>query len=105
MATMTEARFWEIVDSSRLAAIQRQRLPAQDFLDLHEQTLAELLRQISPDEIVAFENRFADYHRLAYRWDLWGAAYWLHGGCGDDGFIDFRSCLISLGRELFFQVL
>ncbi len=39
------------------------------------------------------------------RWDLWGAAYWLHGGCSDDGFIDFRSALIGLGKKLFFQVL
>ena len=27
------------------------------------------------------------------------------GGCGDDGFWDFRSCLISLGKEQFFHVL
>ena len=32
-------------------------------------------------------------------------AYWLHGGCGDDGFLDFRSTLVTLGKEFFFQVL
>lgn len=102
---MEEARFWEIVDSSRQRAREMKRRPGQDFVDLHEQTLADALRHLPPAEIVAFRERFWCYHGLAYRWDLWAAAYWLHGGCSDDGFIDFRSCLISLGKKLFFQVL
>jgi hypothetical protein len=102
---MEEATFWKIIDSSRQRAQQRQRRPGEDFLDLHEQALADALRQLPPTEIYAFRERFRYYHGLAYRWDLWAAAYWLHGGCSDDGFIDFRSCLISLGQKLFFQVL
>src|SRR5262249_54204564 len=35
------------------------------------------------------------------RWDLWAAAYILQGGCSDDGFIDFRCWLISMGREVY----
>ncbi len=35
------------------------------------------------------------------RWDLWGAAYLIAGGCSDDGFADFRSWLISMGRRVF----
>lgn len=38
---------------------------------------------------------------IAYRWDLWGAAYIIAGGCSDDGFVDFRSWLISMGRHVF----
>jgi hypothetical protein len=102
---MDETRFWEVVDSSRRRAGQKKRRPQEDFLSVHEHTLAEALRRLSPEEIVAFDERFWDYHRLAYRWDLWAAAYWLCGGCGDDGFIDFRSCLISLGKDRFFRVL
>jgi hypothetical protein len=102
---MEEARFWGIIDSSRQRARATQRRPGQDFIDLHEQTLADELRRLPPAEIFAFRERFWYYHGLAYRWDLWAVAYWLHGGCSDDGFIDFRSCLISLGKELFFQVL
>jgi hypothetical protein len=37
----------------------------------------------------------------AYRWDLWGAAYIIEGGCSDDGFTDFRSWLISMGRDIY----
>jgi hypothetical protein len=102
---MEEARFWNIIDSSRQRAREMKRLPRQDFLELHEQTLADALRPLPPVEIAAFHERFSYYRGLAYRWDLWAAAYWLHGGCSNDGFLDFRSCLISLGKTLFFQVL
>lgn len=102
---MEEADFWNIIDSSRQRAGELDRNPGEDFIDLHERTLAEALRHLPPAEIFAFSERFWYYHGMAYRWDLWAAAYWLHGGCGDDGFIDFRSNLLSLGRKLFFQVL
>src|SRR5207247_1890272 len=48
---------------------------------------------------------FWERHAHAYRWDLWAAAYWLGGGCSDDGFIDFRSCLISLGKTDYERIL
>jgi len=34
-----------------------------------------------------------------YSWELWGAAYVIGGGCSDDSFSDFRSWIISLGKE------
>jgi hypothetical protein len=105
MPLMDETQFWKIVDSTRDKARKMKRKPGQDFMDLHEQTLAEALRRLSPDDIAAFRERFWYFHGMAYRWDLWAAAYWLHGGCSDDGFIDFRTCVISLGKKLFFQVL
>jgi hypothetical protein len=102
---MDEDRFWDIIDTSRYRAREMPRGPTQDFIDLHEQTLVEALRGITPSEVFAFRERFEYFHGMAYRWDLWAAAYWLHGGCSDDGFTDFRSCLISLGKERYFQVL
>jgi hypothetical protein len=102
---MTEDDFWTIIDASRERAKAVKLRPQEDFIDVHEKTLAEALRALAPERVVAFNDRFWFYHHLAYRWDLWAAAYWLHGGCSDDGFIDFRACLISLGRTLFFKVL
>lgn len=32
---------------------------------------------------------------------MWGAAYIIEGGCSDDGFTDFRSWLISRGRDVY----
>jgi Protein of unknown function (DUF4240) len=34
----------------------------------------------------------------ACRWDLWGAAYQLKGGCSDDGFEYFLGWLLMQGR-------
>jgi len=102
---MNEDQFWDIIDTSRRQACKVKRQPTDDFIDAHEKTLADELRKLPPEQIAAFDYRFGDYERLAYRWDLWAAAYWLHGGCSDDGFMDFRACLISLGKEWFFRVL
>lgn len=41
----------------------------------------------------------------AYSSELWGAAYIINGGCGDDTFNDFRSSLISRGRAGFERAL
>lgn len=57
------------------------------------------LAALSSEELLSFLNHFEERMDQAYSWDLWGAAYIIGGGCGDDQFMDFRSNLISLGRE------
>jgi hypothetical protein len=37
----------------------------------------------------------------AYRWDLWGAAFVINGGCSDDGFEYFLGWLIAQGRDYY----
>lgn len=102
---MDEARFWSIVEESRTRAAQSPRAEAQEFLDLQIEQLRALLRQLPPTEVAAYQHAFSHHFEMAYHWELWGAAYWLGGGCSDDCFMDFRATLISLGRERFFQVL
>jgi hypothetical protein len=38
--------------------------------------------------------------RTSYRWDLWGAAFVINGGCSDDGFDYFRGWLMFQGRDV-----
>ena len=102
---MTEARFWSLIDTSRKRAMKKKLRRGQDFIDVHIAELRTLLGELAPEELIAYSNRFQYYRDLAYRWDLWAVAYWLHGGCSDDGFADFRACLISLGKKWFFEVL
>src|SRR5262245_7521871 len=102
---MDEDRFWAIVAESRQQAAKRKARRKGDFLDRQIKELTKLLRGLSPEEVVAYQERFYHVRERAYRWDVWGAAYWLDGGCSDDGFLDFRSCLVSLGREMFEQIL
>jgi hypothetical protein len=67
--------------------------------------LHAILTRLTPEELVGYQQRFGYFMDKSYRWDIWGAAYWLGGGCSDDGFLDFRSCLISLGEAMFAAIL
>ncbi|UJR85016.1 DUF4240 domain-containing protein [Sandaracinus amylolyticus] len=94
---MDDARFWAIIDASRRGCDHR----SADEARWQPAVLERLLRALTPDDIEAFALIFEALHARAYRWDLWHAAYVIAGGCSDDGFADFRSGLIGLGREVF----
>jgi hypothetical protein len=94
---VNEVEFWTLIESSKAAA--------KGSFDLHCEELAKRLVELPPDEIVAFDKLFRGKSIQAYTWDLWGAAYVINGGCSDDGFNDFRSWLISLGRDRFERAL
>jgi hypothetical protein len=85
-------RVWEIVDRASASGD-----PAE--------SLRELLEGLSAREVAAFHRHFFAMLRKAYRYDLWGAAYVLLGGCSDDAFRDFRAALIGKGRVVFESVL
>jgi hypothetical protein len=103
---MEEKQFWQLIDASRAAAIQAQEQGAEeDIFNLHLESLREGLQPLTPVDLVAFALRFYELRSRAYRWDLWAAAYWSEGGCSDDGFMDFRSTLISLGKDWYYRIL
>jgi uncharacterized protein DUF4240 len=89
---MTQGRFWELIGrSTGYEADPERQLDA----------LRQVLRELTPSEIEAFERAFQREQKRAYTWDLWGAAYVLHGGASDDGFEYFQRWLISKGRKVF----
>ena len=90
---MDHRQFWKIIDASR-----RQ---ANGDLDAQVEALREQLQALPPEEVVRFQELFDEYWARAYRWDLWGAAYIIGGGCSDDGFMDFRAWLISKGERAY----
>jgi hypothetical protein len=69
--------------------------------DAHVEALRAELRELPLQEIISFEVAFRRYLNKAYIWDLWGAAYVIHGGCSDDGFEYFRRWLVSKGRDVY----
>jgi hypothetical protein len=85
----------------KVLAHYRQSAEADHDLDAHVQALHTLLSALSLQDIVAFEVAFRRYLNDAYTWDLWGAAYVIHGGCSDDGFEYFRRWLVSGGRKVY----
>jgi len=99
---MDEKKFWAMIEESRKLAAKKG-LKRDAVLDDQIESLGAALVALSPEEIVDFNERFYELHASAYVWKLWGAAYWLGGGCGNDGFTDFRATLISLGEKRFKQ--
>jgi hypothetical protein len=93
---MPPDQFWQIIARAAEAA---------DDMDAHVEALRAALRELSLNEIVSFEAAFRRYLNEAYTWDLWGAAYVVHGGCSDDGFEYFRRWLVTRGREVYEQAL
>jgi hypothetical protein len=95
---METAAFWAIVDESRNTFDPRR---TDGNMEAQVDRFQELLAELTPAELMEFQREFETHMHRAYRWDLWGAAYVIEGGCSDDGFTDFRSWLISLGREAY----
>ncbi|HEX5569387.1 MAG TPA: DUF4240 domain-containing protein [Streptomyces sp.] len=90
---MHETEFWELVDSTREAA-------GDDPVD-HAELLVERLTQLDPESVVDFARHFEARLNRAWRWDVWGAAWVLLNGVGDDSFYAFRCWLIGRGRKVF----
>ena len=93
---MTEGRFWALVG----AATALERDPERQLSALRAN-----LEKLSIDDIEAYEAAFDEQMKRSYSWELWGAAYVVHGGASDDGFEYFRWWLIAKGRGVFEKVM
>lgn len=90
---MDESRFWMLVDAAKSQA--------GDNEGARPSRLRTALAALPATEIQAFQRLYDGVIARAHRWDLWGAAYLMNGGCGDDGFRYFRDWLISEGRDVY----
>jgi hypothetical protein len=86
-----EALFWDIVEDGRAYADLDQRLAL----------IRSRLEKLLPKGVINFERMFNQKLADAYTWDLWGAAYFINGGCSDDGFYYFRAWLVSQGKATY----
>jgi hypothetical protein len=86
-----EDRFWDLIDQARAGGKSCSDSSSE---------LERVLSKLSPAEIETFARDQDDLLRTSYRWDLWGAAFVINGGCSDDGFDYFRGWLFLQGREV-----
>jgi len=89
---MDDDRFWSLIAES---------IDLETELGDQAVALAEVLRELSVAEVEAFERAFQAQMLRSYTWDLWGAAYVIHGECSDDCFEYFRRWLIAQGLDVF----
>lgn len=94
---MTLDQFWSLVEKVHNAS--------RGDMDKKCELLDAELRRLPLDEVRSFHAHFYECQDRAYSWELWAAAYIIGGGCSDDKFSDFRSTLISMGREIFERAL
>ncbi|WP_203972267.1 DUF4240 domain-containing protein [Planotetraspora silvatica] len=92
--------WWTVIDQARTAVGDRaddRNLPDDPL----PPELTNLLVTLDAAEIIDFALLLIQVTDSAYRRPLWNAAYLIEGGCGDDGFMDFRHGLVLQGRETF----
>ncbi|MET7421529.1 DUF4240 domain-containing protein [Dactylosporangium sp. NPDC005555] len=93
-------QWWELIESARTACGP----PAGDRDQAGDPLPGAVLDRVAalpPQDIIAFGRRFSAVFDSAYLAPLWAAAYLIEGGCGDDGFMDFRAGLMLQGRAVF----
>lgn len=90
---MNENQFWKI--------IQAAKDNADGDYEQQQEELANALRKLTPDDLILFGNTFLYFRGQANTWELWGAIYIIHGGCGDDSFNDFREWVIGQGKDFY----
>ena len=89
---MTETFFWKLIEQSKQGS-----LGCED----QAERLVRILGEQAPEEILGFDRLMVQFRHQAYRWDLWGVAYIVCGGCSDDGFEYFRGWLIAQGKDIY----
>ncbi|MCE2030022.1 DUF4240 domain-containing protein [Sessilibacter corallicola] len=90
-------QFWEIISKAKSLS--------NNDIYLRPESLKQVLNKLSPVDIESFNVEYRQKLVETYRWDLWGAAYLINGGCSDDGFDYFRDFLISEGEQVYKQAL
>jgi hypothetical protein len=94
---MDEDGFWKIIETTKSNS--------RGNYENQQEELKNELNKIDPIDILKFDNRFRTYRGNAYKWELWGAAYIMNGGCSDDCFSDFRGWLIGQGKDAYFNAM
>jgi hypothetical protein len=94
---MTLDQFWNLIETVHRAS--------DGDMDRKCELLDAELRRLPLDEVRSFHAHFYECLDRAYAEELWAAAYIIGSGCSDDSFSDFRSTLISMGRETYERAL
>jgi hypothetical protein len=93
MGAMDRQGFWDTIARAR-ASVEDTYGDTEEFAEV----LTDVLAELEPAEIAAFDREFQQLQAESYRIDLWAAAYLICGGASDDAFDYFRAWLVAQGR-------
>ncbi|MFK4085895.1 DUF4240 domain-containing protein [Kribbella sp. NPDC020789] len=91
---MDRQGLWDTVARAR-ASVEDTYGDTEEFAA----ALTDVLAELEPAEIAAFDHEFQRLYADSYRVDLWAAAYLICGGASDDAFDYFRGWLIAQGQS------
>lgn len=91
---MDKEIFWKLIHEVNLETDRNDKTAVLKAME-------EKLMCLPVSDIVDWYSIMQVYHDLAYRYDLWAACAATYSHSTDDGFIDFRSWLISQGKEIY----
>jgi hypothetical protein len=105
---MTDPTFWRVIEESlsrapcgrHSAADPESALEGRLWLAQSHELLV-LLNDLDLDEVIQFDHTFDRLWAEANSHEIWGAGFIICGGCSDDGFMDFRTWLISKGEKVY----
>lgn len=92
---MDDDEFWQIID--------RTKESSDGSVEEQSDLLRDVLGELPVEEVVAFNRRMVAANRRLDGWAYRGAATVMLGACGDDSFTDFRSWVISQGRQTYLR--
>ena len=91
---MTETEFWGLVTRTEPTQPQEALTSA----------LKIKLETLDDESVKAFDKMFGQQMRRSYQWSVWGAAYIITGCDSEYAFAEFRSFLISLGKDWYDKI-
>ena len=95
---MTKDQFWQSIDDLNSKSLHMDQQSRQCLM-------TEALLKYPLDDILDWHLILTAYRQIAYRDDLWSACSRLGAWNTDDGFSDFRSWLISRGKEVYMKAI
>ena len=95
---MNKEEFWQTIESVN------RTVPDGDH-EMVVKRMCEELSHHSPQDILDWHLILREYKNAAYRNDLWTASIALGAHASDDGFIDFRTWLISQGKNTYMDAM
>lgn len=88
-----DAKFWSIIHNARS--------DSNGAIELFNEYIVDQLQDLKSTEIKRFQNTLIDKVEHMNHWSLWALAHISQDGCSDDGFLYFRSWLISIGEDAY----